>query len=239
MARGNPVELSTRRFSNQGLAKEFFKTMLNRYKPGDRVSDEDALDLAALLERHDEFHQKVGIGLDHFEVMMTDYGSQCFRIVRADGTGTDFSYGHCIKLKPPSRKQEVSRAFRRVVRIELFRRRDKFFTEHRGVDGLVSCADTGERISRDEGHMDHRAPMTFEVIVTTFLAGRGMSVDDVPITDGQDEQVAPEITDTALADAFSAYHWKVARLDFVRQKSNLAGSARNRLKTARIMPDTK
>lgn len=30
--------------------------------------------------------------------------------------------------------------------------------------------------------MDHRPPMTFEVIVTTFLYGRGLSLDDVPLT---------------------------------------------------------
>jgi len=48
--------------------------------------------------------------------------------------------------------------------------------------------------------MDHRPPMTFEVIVTTFLAGRGLAVDAVPTTTGQDEQVAPDITDGGLHD---------------------------------------
>ena len=127
--------------------------MLGRYRPGDRVSDTDALDLAALLERHSEYAAKVGCGVEHFEVMMTEQGTPCFRVVRRDGTGTEFSYPHCIAGRAPTRKQEVSQAMRRTVRFDLYGARDAFFAEHRDADGLVVCAETGERIKRDEGHM--------------------------------------------------------------------------------------
>ncbi|WP_424140918.1 DCL family protein [Roseomonas chloroacetimidivorans] len=96
MPRGKPVELETRTFANQKEATAFFKAMLNRYRPKQRISDADAADLAALLKRHSEYHAKVGIGVDHFEVMRAEYGTQCFRLVRVDGTGEDFSYPHCI-----------------------------------------------------------------------------------------------------------------------------------------------
>ena len=76
--------------------------------------------------------------------------------------------------------------------------------------------------------------MTFEVIVTTFLAGRGLSVDMVPITTGRDDQVSPEITDPALADAFRHYHARVALLDLVRNTANLSQSARQRMRPSRI-----
>jgi Protein of unknown function (DUF3223) len=125
MGRGNPVILATRSFATQLLATSHFKDMLGRYRPGDRVSDLDALDLAALLKRHDEYAAKVGCGVLHFEVMMTEHRTPCFKIVRADGTGTDFSYRHCISQRPPSRKQEVSQAFRRVVRLDLYNARDQ------------------------------------------------------------------------------------------------------------------
>ena len=112
MGRAKPFELATRSFEKQGDATAFFREMLNRYRPGDRVSEEDGLDVAALLERHTEYVAKVGCGVDHFEVVMTEHGTQCFRIVRVNGTGTDFSYPHCISQRAPSRKQEVSAAFR-------------------------------------------------------------------------------------------------------------------------------
>jgi hypothetical protein len=234
MARGKSVDLATRSFATQTLAMGYFRAMLGRYRPGDRVNDADALDLAALLERHDEYTIKVGCGVDHFEVMMTEHGTPCFRVVRPDGTGTDFSYPHCVTGRPPTRKQEVSQAFRRAVRFDLYRARDEFFAANSDADGLVACAETGERIGPDQAHMDHRAPLTFEVIVTTFLAGRGLSLDMVPITTGRDEQVSPEITEEALAHAFRRYHAQVALLDLVKNTANLSQSGRQRMKPSRI-----
>jgi hypothetical protein len=234
MKQGKAVELATRCFPTQSAATAFYKEMLSRYKPGDRVSDADALDLTALLERHDELAQKVGTGIDHFSVMMTEHGTPCFRIERKDGTGTDFSYRHCITRRPPSRKQEVSHAFRRAVRFDLYQARDAFFAEHKDARGTVACAETGERITREQGHMDHRPPMTFEVIVTTFLVGRGMTVDAVSITSGKDEQVSPEITDQGLAEDFRRYHAEVAGLDFVSVGTNLSQSGKHRMRPTRI-----
>ncbi|HLV95239.1 MAG TPA: DCL family protein [Candidatus Acidoferrales bacterium] len=234
MARRKAVELGTRTFNTQEEASAFFKGMLNRYKPGDQVSAEDFLDLAALLERHPEYAAKVGCGVSHFQVIKTVHGTQCFRIVRLNGTGTDFSYPRCISQRAPSRKQEVSRAFRRAVAVDLYKARDAFFAEHIDADGLVACAATGERISRDQAHLDHRPPMTFEVIVTTFLCSRGLSLGDVPLTTGQDDQVCPEVTDDNLVESFRAYHGKVAQLDFVKNTVNLAESSRHRLKAGRV-----
>lgn len=96
MARGKPVSLETREFANQSLAKDYFKAMLNRYRPGDYVSGKDSADLASLLMRHNEYEEKLGSGIDHFEVMHADYGTQCFCIVRTDGSRIDFSYQRCI-----------------------------------------------------------------------------------------------------------------------------------------------
>ena len=188
----------------------------------------------ALLERHTEYAAKVGCGVSHFEIFLTPHSTQCFRIVRVDGTGTDFFYPHCISQRAPSRKQDVSQAFRQAVRFDLYKARDAFFAAHSDGDGLVACAVTAERIGRDQAHMDHRPPMTFEVIVTTFLAGRGLSLDDVPLTIGQDDQGSPEVTDEALREAFRAYHRDVARLDFVKIAINLAQASRHRLKMGRV-----
>lgn len=234
MGRSKPVDLATRSFEKQSDATAFFKAMLDRYRPGERVSDEDGLDVAALLERHTEYVAKVGCGVSHFQVMMTEHGTQCFRIIRTDCSGTDFSYPHCISQRAPSRKQEVAQAFRRAVRFDLYKARNKFFAIHSGADGLVSCAVTGERIARDAAHMDHRPPMTFEVIVTTFLCGRGLSLDDVPLSAGKDDQVSTEVTDEALSEAFRTYHAGIAQLDFVRNTVNLAQASRHRLKVGRI-----
>jgi Protein of unknown function (DUF3223) len=84
------------------LETRAFSAMLNRYSVGDRVSDIDALDLTALLKRHDERAEKTGVGIAHFEVALpTDnYAGQCFWIVRSDGSRVDFSFTHCLQSKP-------------------------------------------------------------------------------------------------------------------------------------------
>lgn len=240
MPRRKPVELATRNFNTQDEANAFFSAMLNRYKPRERVSDQDHLDLVALLERHPEFHAKVGRGVDHFQIMMTDQGTQCFRIVRIDGTGTDFSIKKCVSHRAPSRKQEVSKALRRAVRFDLYKARDDFFANHpTDAEGLFVCAKTGERISREVAHMDHLPPMTFEVIVTTFLCHSGLSFDDVPLTTGHDDQTSPEVADKKLAEKFRVYHAQVALLDLVKNTANLAEGSRHRLKTGRVSLNTK
>src|SRR5271155_1241951 len=96
MGQSKPVELATRSFDKQSDATAFFKAMLSRYLPGERVTEADSLDLVSLMERHPEWVAKVGRGVSHFEVMLTDQNTKCFRIVRTDGSGTDFSYRRCI-----------------------------------------------------------------------------------------------------------------------------------------------
>jgi hypothetical protein len=54
--------------------------------------------LASLLERHPEASEKIGSGIDHFEVQSADFASQCFRVVRTDGTWARFSCIRCAFL---------------------------------------------------------------------------------------------------------------------------------------------
>jgi Protein of unknown function (DUF3223) len=94
------IDLGTRTFESKASAEKFFKSMLNHYRPGERVDDDDARHLRALLEWHTEYNEKVGIGIDHFSVMWAEgdgYATQCFCVIRGDGTQIDFSYRHCIR----------------------------------------------------------------------------------------------------------------------------------------------
>lgn len=102
MGKARRIVLETRTFDKHGDATEYFRKILNSYAVGDRVSDDHAADLRALLERHDEVNEKIGDGVDHFEVDRgpDEYGTQCFWIIRKDGSKVDFSYIHCLERKP-------------------------------------------------------------------------------------------------------------------------------------------
>jgi len=101
MGKVRRIALDTRIFEKAGDATTFFSAMLNRYSVGAHVSDADAKDLNALLSRHDERIEKIGSGIDHFEVAPAPdgYTGKCFWIVRTDGSRIDISFKHCLQAK--------------------------------------------------------------------------------------------------------------------------------------------
>lgn len=101
MGKARSIAIDTKAFSKVGDARIFFSEMLQRYSMGDRVNDEDAAHLTALLSRHDEEADKVGKGIAHISVgPAPDYANQrCFWITRIDGSRIDFSYQHCLEKK--------------------------------------------------------------------------------------------------------------------------------------------
>ena len=95
------IQIETRTFIKHGDAVIFFREMLKRYSNGERVSDADALDLKALMSRHDEQSEKEGSGISHFYVDVGPEGfTRCFWIARTDNSNIDISFMHCLKKKP-------------------------------------------------------------------------------------------------------------------------------------------
>lgn len=72
------------------------KVMLNRYRLGDAVNADDGAFLVEALKRHPEAVTKIGAGVRSFEVRSADYGTQCFYVLRIDGSDERFSYKSCI-----------------------------------------------------------------------------------------------------------------------------------------------
>ena len=101
MGKARQIRLDTRLFFKAGDASAFFSGMLNRYSIGQRVSAADQADLEALLKRHDERVEKIGIGINYIEVSNApdEFGGRCFWIVRTDGSRIDFSFKHCLAPK--------------------------------------------------------------------------------------------------------------------------------------------
>lgn len=96
MGIAKPLTIGQRFFARQKDALDFFKSMLGRYSPGQRVSSEDAIDLSSLLRRHRDYEDKVGAGIDYFVVMDDGHGWKCFGVVRIDGSIIDFTYIYCV-----------------------------------------------------------------------------------------------------------------------------------------------
>ena len=101
MGKRRAIQLETRLFARAGDGTRFFSAMLNRYSVGEVVGSVDAVDLTALLKRHDELEEKIGVGVARFEVADAPdgHGGKCFWIVRNDGSRIDFSFKHCLEAK--------------------------------------------------------------------------------------------------------------------------------------------
>jgi len=102
MGKRRSIQIDTRLFEKAGDGSRFFSDMLSRYSIGQVVSQTDALDLAALLKRHHEFDEKVGVGIAHFDVAAPPDGhdGQCFWILRTDRSRVAFSFKHCLETRP-------------------------------------------------------------------------------------------------------------------------------------------
>jgi Protein of unknown function (DUF3223) len=224
------LEIGGTAFRTKGDARTFFKGMLGRYQPGDRVSEEDARMLRALIERHPERDQKVDVGITGFHVDWATMGTKCFWLTRTDGTKTDFSYTSCIRGAPPSLRSQAISALRRVVDRDIAIAKRRKFDELKDEEGKVVCATTGEALTWEGVHADHQQPMTFEVICTTFAALKNIGLEDLPITDGADNQLTPTLTDLEMAKAFREYHHKVAKIRIVSKQRNLLEAAKHRLR---------
>jgi Protein of unknown function (DUF3223) len=103
MGAAQPFTIATMpTFPKKGDVIAFFREMLGRYADGERVSDEDARHLLALLKHHTESDAKIGPGIAYFKVdINTQYKitTRSFWIVRPDGQSEDFSFHHCITPK--------------------------------------------------------------------------------------------------------------------------------------------
>lgn len=222
MGRREPVLLGAVEFSNKKEALEFFKDMLNRYRNNQKIDENDEVMLFELIGRHPEALQKIGCGIDHFYKAPTDKGTSCFWIKRKDGSSTDFSYISSVNAKGKTMLQEFSEACREAVRDSLEQAKDKFFEQYGDGDGKVECEITGDKIAKYESHLDHKKPMTFQVIVQTFIAANRITPAPEMMSIAQDSQFVTTFVDQGIVDAFREFHKNVAKLRIIGAKKNLS-----------------
>jgi hypothetical protein len=216
-------------FDSKSSAKKFFKAMKDGYRNEDTINAEDSLLLRGLLERHPEAHQKFGCGIKRFFKRKSDKGTDCFWIEREDGTQTDFSYRDCVDAKGKSLLQEFAEACREAVQPQLDEAKREHFRKFGDADGKVRCEVTDKMVAHYESHLDHKPPMTFQMIVTTFIAANKIEINRDMLSAPADAQFVTTLIDIDLTQRFIEYHTKVAHLRIVAKKENLRLGGSNRL----------
>lgn len=231
MAR-KPIQIGNVEFKFQKDALAYFKEMLSSCRNNQNIdtSSENHSMLLALIERHPEADQKIGVGIKHFFKAPTDMGTSCFWLEREDGTKTDFSYPTAVKAKGKSLYQEFSEACRHSIKNDLIKTKENFFDAHADGEGKVECEITGDRISIYESHLDHTKPLTFQVIVNTFITANKICISSDILSTSVDGQFTTEFINKDIENKFKEYHHSIAQLRIINPKSNLSLGGTERIK---------
>lgn len=225
-----PIEIGALSFATKSLAIEHFKAILHKYEFGKQIPEPDATELAWLLERHPEYQEKVGCGVDHFRVRAALYGTRCFEIVRTNGSNTDFSFRQSIDGRAPTALSELLNALRAEVADDIKQRKREWFAKNGDASGRVRCAITGTLVTIDEAHADHAPPRTFGTLAIAFIEARNISPDPKLVTPPADNQYQPRLVDSQFAKEWRAYHHKLAAIRIVAKHANLSRSHEGKVK---------
>lgn len=225
-----PVDIGGLRFASKGAAEDYFRSMLYRYAVGERIPDPEATELNWLLERHPEFVDKSGVGIEYFNVRSALFGTRCFEINRTDSSKTDFSFKSCVNGKAPSALSEAITALRAEVAEDILKEKRAWFKANGGTEGKVACALTGIRISQEEAHADQAPPRSFGTLAVTFLKARGIEPDSTFVTTPGDNQYQPRLADPKLAQEWKDFHHDLATIRIVAKRGNLSRSHEGKVK---------
>lgn len=220
-----PLKVGHKFFKTQKDAKLFFSQMLGKYRDEETVDDKDADLLCHLIERHPYAHHKIGCGIKRFYKAKSGKPTSCFWLERLNGTRTDFSLGKCITGRDLSLYQKFAEACREAVAEDLILAKRRFFEKNGDEDGRVKCELTGEKVAIHESHLDHKKPMTFQMIVSTFIEAKNIEISPDMLSTPCDGQFAMTFEDKSIEEEFRDYHHRItlkhASLRIVKARENL------------------
>lgn len=209
-------------FTSKKDAKSYCKNLLGKYRNNQTIQEDDAQFLQSLLERHPDAAQKIGCGVKRFFRAGTGMGTDCFWLERTDGSRTDFSYIACADAKSKSLYQRFAEACRQSVQPQLDKAKEEHFAKYADADGKVECEVTGEMVGKNESHLDHKKPMTFQVIVMTFVEANKLGINADMLTPSRDAQFVTTFVNEDIRHGFEEYHRRVAKLRIVKNSANLS-----------------
>ncbi len=236
------ITIGNKTFASKSSALKFYKEILSKYDFGEIITDDDAKYLMMLNFRDEgkpediyklseeivadfsknnsdkdwSFH---GVMVDrHLEFKAT----KCFYFFGEDEEGKFkdmFSYRLAINGQASDMQ-----LFSRACRFSVYKRIRKFKMQQ-FKNRPVRCAVSNKIVEWEECQIDHKAPLTFSVIVKSFIIANNLDVSKFEYTYINSME---QFTDTTITEKFYEFHRKMAVLRIVATKENLklSGSAR-------------
>lgn len=190
----------------QGIIKKYEYSEIPLPWPGEWVMD--------LLSNHQNFTEKCGNGVKRMLVEKDKYKEFCIKLERLDDTKVEISWHKALGTKKDYLKINVHSALRTAIKDQTNDFRSNFFENNTNP----KCHITKELLTRNNCHVNHVYPYTFENLVKDWLSSNNLEIADVKIKDcGQ----FYEMDDSEQLKSWKSYHLKNAVLEILFYKANL------------------
>lgn len=240
------ISIGQNLFSSKTKAIEFYKEILNKYQFGEILSSEDAQQITILAFKDDFVAEDLAdyaVGCltitceDEIEWVLTsiivdrhlDFRKvKCFYFIWSSEVNVDkdiFSYRQAINGQP-SDAQKFSRACRFCVHQRL-----REFKIQQFKNRPVRCAITNNIVEWEECQVDHKSPLTFSVIVKSFIISHNVEIQKVEYGYQNSREF---FIDPHIAEQFYKFHKQMAVLRILSTQENIKRSG-----SARITPGKK
>src|SRR6266849_745967 len=204
-------------FKTKDAIHERVRSILYAYSTGVQVDGEDSALLLELLHNHPNAIEKIGCGVEAFEIRQESSISRCFYLLRSDGSTVNFSYDKL--LSPPTRLAAFKDVCRGLIHRQIFRFKFMHFREHAREDSRVQCPITHKWVMSEETDVDHAPPNTFAKLVTDFIDQNEIDVENAKFQVAG-KAIDKTFTDTALAENWVKYHDTRADLRVISSFAN-------------------
>lgn len=179
----SPIKIGERSFPSKKDALLYYKTILNSYKFGQSLNNDDFEDLMALRNYdyqlsmaqlpHVEDADKVvdeseseleAIVVKDIIVSKAQFNTKCFEVFYSDNTSCYISYLMIINRKEYTPELLFSTACRNCIQKDLMLVKQEYFKKY-SVQGKVKCQKTNAFSKWEELAVDHRQPNTLSIII--------------------------------------------------------------------------
>jgi hypothetical protein len=241
-----PVKIGERNFLSKKDALLHYKNILNSYKFGQSLNNNDFEDLIALLnyeyqlsmaqaphvedagEVVDESSDKSEeLFIENIIVSKVQFNTKCFEVFYSDKTSCYISYLMIVNRKYYTPEILFATACRNCIQKDLISVKQDYFKNY-SIQGKVKCQETNVLSIWDELAVDHRQPNTLSIIIDRFKELNNISLENLEYQTTKDNLII--FKDQELLQKFISYHQDKATLRVVRKECNSSRSAMGRVK---------
>jgi Protein of unknown function (DUF3223) len=224
MTKRTAITIGAMTFASRAAAARFYRAILGRYSPGDRLDEADFLSVLSLCRLKWDRDSKADIEAIIVDHHPAHHQSRCFQIQIG---GELFFFSYLLSIHGGLSDQVMSsRACRFAVASRLRDFKKEVFRNR-----PVRCAVTDEIIEWEDCQVDHKAPLTFSVIVKAFIVAHHVDLERVEY---KFDNLLDEFVDDDLSARFRDFHEKMAVLRVLAKGANARLSA-----SARVTPTRK